>query len=158
MQTEITLGLQAARAGRMKDEHQNVIEITSLVKRNNCGKSLDIARMARDMLGGNGISDEFGGPPSGEPGRVNTYEGTMRARDSGSCPDRHRRLRELRARARSGCGWWAAQRCDGLRPPSPSACRHRRGGTARTALPRRAMIGWLRASRAQSPSAPVAWF
>ena len=61
MQTEITLGLQAAlRVGRMKDEHQNVIEITSLIKRNNCGKSLDIARMARDMMGGNGISDEFG--------------------------------------------------------------------------------------------------
>ena len=61
MQTEITLGLQAAlRVGRMKDEHQNVIEITSLIKRNNCGKALDVARLARDMMGGNGISDEFG--------------------------------------------------------------------------------------------------
>ena len=78
MQTEITLGLQAAlRVGRMKDEHQNVIEITSLVKRNNCGKSLDIARMARDMLGGNGISDEFGvARHLVNLEVVNTYEGT----------------------------------------------------------------------------------
>ena len=78
MQTEITLGLQAAlRVGRMKDEHQNVVEITSLIKRNNCGKALDIARVARDMHGGNGISEEF------QVIRhmvnletVNTYEGT----------------------------------------------------------------------------------
>ena len=78
MQTEITLGLQAAlRVGRMKDEHQNVIEITSLIKRNNCGKSLDIARMARDMLGGNGISDEFGVIRHVVNLEVvNTYEGT----------------------------------------------------------------------------------
>ena len=78
MQTEITLGLQAAlRVGRMKDEYQNVIEITSLVKRNNCGKSLDIARMARDMLGGNGISDEFGvARHLVNLEVVNTYEGT----------------------------------------------------------------------------------
>ncbi len=78
MQTEITLGLQAAlRVGRMKDEHQNVIEITSLVKRNNCGKSLDLARMARDMLGGNGISDEFGvARHLVNLEVVNTYEGT----------------------------------------------------------------------------------
>jgi glutaryl-CoA dehydrogenase len=78
MQTEISLGLQAAlRVGRMKDEHQNVIEITSLIKRNNCGKSLDIARMARDMLGGNGISDEFGvARHLVNLEVVNTYEGT----------------------------------------------------------------------------------
>ena len=78
MQTEITLGLQAAlRVGRMKDEHQNVIEITSLIKRNNCGKSLDIARMARDMMGGNGISDEFGvARHLVNLEVVNTYEGT----------------------------------------------------------------------------------
>ncbi|MBV8247001.1 MAG: acyl-CoA dehydrogenase [Comamonas sp.] len=78
MQTEITLGLQAAlRVGRMKDEHQNVIEITSLIKRNNCGKSLDIARMARDMLGGNGISDEFGvARHLVNLEVVDTYEGT----------------------------------------------------------------------------------
>ncbi|MEG0201631.1 MAG: acyl-CoA dehydrogenase [Comamonas sp.] len=78
MQTEITLGLQAVlRVGRMKDEHQNVIEITSLVKRNNCGKSLDIARMARDMLGGNGFSDEFGvARHLVNLEVVNTYEGT----------------------------------------------------------------------------------
>ena len=78
MQTEITLGLQAClRVGRMKDEHQNVVEITSLIKRNNCGKSLDIARMARDMMGGNGISDEFGvARHLVNLEVVNTYEGT----------------------------------------------------------------------------------
>lgn len=78
MQTEISLGLQAAlRVGRMKDEHQNVIEVTSLIKRNNCGKSLDIARMARDMMGGNGISDEFGvARHLVNLEVVNTYEGT----------------------------------------------------------------------------------
>ena len=78
MQTEITLGLQAAlRVGRMKDEHQNVVEITSLIKRNNCGKALDIARLARDMMGGNGISDEFGvARHLVNLEVVNTYEGT----------------------------------------------------------------------------------
>ena len=78
MQTEITLGLQAClRVGRMKDEHQNVVEITSLIKRNSCGKSLDIARMARDMMGGNGISDEFGvARHLVNLEVVNTYEGT----------------------------------------------------------------------------------
>ena len=61
MQTEITLGLQGClRLGRMKDEGSAAVEITSIMKRNSCGKSLDIARMARDMMGGNGISDEFG--------------------------------------------------------------------------------------------------
>ncbi len=78
MQTDITLGLQAAlRVGRMKDEGQNVIEITSLIKRNNCGKALDIARLARDMMGGNGISDEFGvARHLVNLEVVNTYEGT----------------------------------------------------------------------------------
>ena len=78
MQTEITLGLQAAlRVGRMKDEHQNVVEITSLIKRNSCGKALDIARLARDMMGGNGISDEFGvARHLVNLEVVNTYEGT----------------------------------------------------------------------------------
>ena len=78
MQTEIALGLQAAlRVGRMKDEHQNVVEITSLIKRNNCGKALDIARLARDMMGGNGISDEFGvARHLVNLEVVNTYEGT----------------------------------------------------------------------------------
>lgn len=61
MQTEITLGLQGVlRLGRMKDEGTAAVEITSIMKRNSCGKALDIARLARDMLGGNGISDEFG--------------------------------------------------------------------------------------------------
>ena len=78
MQTEITLGLQSClRVGRMKDEHQNVVEITSLIKRNSCGKALDIARMARDMMGGNGISDEFGvARHLVNLEVVNTYEGT----------------------------------------------------------------------------------
>jgi len=78
MQTEIALGLQAAlRVGRIKDEGHNVIEATSLIKRNNCGKALDIARLARDMLGGNGISDEFGvARHLVNLEVVNTYEGT----------------------------------------------------------------------------------
>jgi glutaryl-CoA dehydrogenase len=78
MQTEITLGLQGClRLGRMKDEGTAAVEITSIMKRNSCGKALDIARTARDMLGGNGISDEY------HVIRhvvnlevVNTYEGT----------------------------------------------------------------------------------
>jgi glutaryl-CoA dehydrogenase len=78
MLTEITLGLQAVlRVGRMKDEGIAPAEITSIVKRNSCGKALDIARMARDMLGGNGISDEY--PVARHLVNlevVNTYEGT----------------------------------------------------------------------------------
>jgi glutaryl-CoA dehydrogenase len=78
MQTEITLGLQAClRVGRLMDEGEAAPEMISLIKRNNCGKALDIARFARDMHGGNGISEEF------EVMRhmcnletVNTYEGT----------------------------------------------------------------------------------
>ncbi|WP_265734906.1 acyl-CoA dehydrogenase family protein, partial [Acinetobacter indicus] len=78
MQTEIALGLQAAlRFGRMKDEGIASIEGTSLIKRNNCGKALDIARLARDMMGGNGISDEFGvARHLVNLEVVNTYEGT----------------------------------------------------------------------------------
>jgi glutaryl-CoA dehydrogenase len=61
MQTEITLGLQGClRLGRLKDEGKAAPEITSIMKRNSCGKALDIARAACDTLGGNGISDEFG--------------------------------------------------------------------------------------------------
>ena len=60
MQTEITLGLHAVlRLGRLMDAGEAAPEMISLLKRNNCGKSLDIARMARDMLGGNGIADEY---------------------------------------------------------------------------------------------------
>ena len=60
MQTEIALGLQAAlRVGRLFDEGSMAPEMISLIKRNNCGKALEIARLARDMHGGNGISDEF---------------------------------------------------------------------------------------------------
>jgi len=78
MQTEIALGLQAAlRVGRLMDEAQAAPEMISLIKRNNCGKALEIARHARDMHGGNGISEEF------QVMRhmvnletVNTYEGT----------------------------------------------------------------------------------
>ena len=78
MQTEITLALQGClRLGRMKDEGPAAVEITSIMKRNSCGKSLDIARMARDMLGGNGISDEFGvARHLVNLEVVNTYEGT----------------------------------------------------------------------------------
>ena len=78
MQTEISLGLQASlRVGRLMDEGRAAPEMVSIVKRNNCGKALDIARLARDMHGGNGISEEF------QVIRhmvnletVNTYEGT----------------------------------------------------------------------------------
>ncbi len=60
MQTEITLGLQASlRTGRLMDEAKAAPEMISMVKRNNCGKALEIARLARDMHGGNGISEEF---------------------------------------------------------------------------------------------------
>ncbi len=78
MQTEITLGLQGClRLGRMKDEGTASVEITSIMKRNSCGKALDIARAARDMLGGNGISDEFGVIRHlVNLEVVNTYEGT----------------------------------------------------------------------------------
>lgn len=78
MQTEIALGLQGClRLGRMKDEGTASVEITSILKRNSCGKSLDIARMARDMMGGNGISDEFGvARHLVNLEVVNTYEGT----------------------------------------------------------------------------------
>ncbi len=78
MQTEITLGLQAClRAGRMLDEGRLPVEVISLIKRNNCGKALDVARMARDMHGGNGISDEFHVIRHVmNLETVNTYEGT----------------------------------------------------------------------------------
>ena len=78
MQTEISLGLQGClRLGRMKDEGTASVEITSIMKRNSCGKALDVARMARDMLGGNGISDEFGViRHMVNLEVVNTYEGT----------------------------------------------------------------------------------
>jgi len=78
MQTEIALGLQGClRLGRMKDEGSATPEITSILKRNSCGKALDVARMARDMMGGNGISDEFGvARHLVNLEVVNTYEGT----------------------------------------------------------------------------------
>ncbi|MDR5865626.1 acyl-CoA dehydrogenase [Halomonas koreensis] len=78
MQTEIALGLQAAlRVGRMIDDGQLVPETISLIKRNNCGKALDIARVARDMHGGNGISDEYHVIRHVmNLEAVNTYEGT----------------------------------------------------------------------------------
>jgi glutaryl-CoA dehydrogenase len=78
MQTEIALGYQAVlRLGRMKEEGIASVEATSIVKRNNCGKALDIARLARDMLGGNGISDEYGVMRHMVNLEVvNTYEGT----------------------------------------------------------------------------------
>ena len=78
MMTEITLGLQGAlRVGRLLDEGKATPEMVSLVKRNSCGKALDIARMARDMHGGNGISDEFHViRHMMNLEAVNTYEGT----------------------------------------------------------------------------------
>ncbi len=78
MQTEIALGLQAAlRLGRLMDEGRATPEMVSLVKRNSCGKALDIARAARDMHGGNGISDEFHVIRHVmNLEAVNTYEGT----------------------------------------------------------------------------------
>ena len=78
MQTEITLGLQAAlRLGRLMDEGRATPDMVSLVKRNSCGKALGIARVARDMHGGNGISDEFHVIRHlMNLEAVNTYEGT----------------------------------------------------------------------------------
>ena len=78
MQTEITLGLHAClRLGRLKDEGKAAPEMASLLKRNNCGKALDIARMARDMHGGNGVSDEYHVIRHVmNLEAVNTYEGT----------------------------------------------------------------------------------
>ncbi len=78
MQTEIALGLQGClRLGRMKDEGHACIEATSLMKRNSCGKGLEVARLARDMMGGNGLVDEFGVVRHMVNLEVvNTYEGT----------------------------------------------------------------------------------
>ncbi len=78
MQTEISLGLQGVlRLGRLIDENRASAELVSLMKRNNCGKALDIARVARDMHGGNGVSDEYGVIRHVmNLEAVNTYEGT----------------------------------------------------------------------------------
>ncbi|NRG16689.1 acyl-CoA dehydrogenase [Rhizobiales bacterium] len=78
MQTEITLGLQGSlRVGRLLDESRAAPEMISIVKRNNCGKALDIARMARDMHGGNGIQEEYHVMRHAQNlETVNTYEGT----------------------------------------------------------------------------------
>ncbi|KAI94712.1 acyl-CoA dehydrogenase [Rhodomicrobium udaipurense JA643] len=78
METEIALGLHAClRLGRLFDEHKMAPEMISMLKRNNCGKALDIARIARDMHGGNGISDEFHVIRHAmNLEAVNTYEGT----------------------------------------------------------------------------------
>jgi glutaryl-CoA dehydrogenase len=78
MQTEIALGLQGAlRAGRLMDEGKAAPEVISIVKRNNCGKALDIARVARDMHGGNGIQIEYHVMRhAANLETVNTYEGT----------------------------------------------------------------------------------
>ena len=78
MASDIALGLQGClRLGRMKEEGHPPVELTSIVKRNSCGKALEIARAARDMLGGNGISDEYGiARHLVNLEVVNTYEGT----------------------------------------------------------------------------------
>jgi len=78
MLTEIGMGLQGClRLARLKDEGKASVELTSVLKRNSCGKALDIARLARDMMGGNGISDEYGvARHLVNLEVVNTYEGT----------------------------------------------------------------------------------
>ena len=78
MMTEITLGLQASlQVGRLMDAAQAAPEMISLVKRNNCGKALEIARISRDMHGGNGISEEFQVMRHAQNlETVNSYEGT----------------------------------------------------------------------------------
>ena len=78
MQTEITLGLHSSlQVGRLFDQGKMAPEMVSLVKRNNCGKALDIARVSRDMHGGNGITDEFQVfRHMANLETVNTYEGT----------------------------------------------------------------------------------
>jgi glutaryl-CoA dehydrogenase len=78
MQTDITLGMQAAlQVGRLLDSGNWAPEMISMIKRNNCGKALEIARISRDMHGGNGISDEFGVMRHMvNLESVNTYEGT----------------------------------------------------------------------------------
>lgn len=78
MQTEIALGLQGVlRLGRMMDQGQVPPDLISLMKRNNCGKALDIARSARDIHGGNGLSEEFHVMRHAQNLEcVNTYEGT----------------------------------------------------------------------------------
>ena len=78
MQTEITLALQSAlRVGRLMDEQRAAPEMISLIKRNSCGKALQIARVARDMHGGNGVADEFHViRHMMNLEAVNTYEGT----------------------------------------------------------------------------------
>jgi glutaryl-CoA dehydrogenase len=78
MLTEITLGLQASlRVGRLMDEAEAAPEMISIVKRNNCGKALEIARLARDMHGGNGIQEDYQiMRHAANLETVNTYEGT----------------------------------------------------------------------------------
>ncbi len=78
MQTEIAIGLQAAlRVGRLFDEGQATPEMVSLIKRNSCGKALEVARAARDMHGGNGVADEYHVIRHVmNLEAVNTYEGT----------------------------------------------------------------------------------
>jgi glutaryl-CoA dehydrogenase len=78
MMSEIALGLQGSlRVGRLMDEHRFAPEMISIVKRNNVGKALNIARLARDMHGGNGISGEYQViRHMVNPETVNTYEGT----------------------------------------------------------------------------------
>jgi glutaryl-CoA dehydrogenase len=78
MQTEIALGLQASlRVGKLLDENKLAPEMVSIVKRNNCGKALDIARLSRDMHGGNGIHSSYHMMCHAQNlETVNTYEGT----------------------------------------------------------------------------------
>jgi alkylation response protein AidB-like acyl-CoA dehydrogenase len=108
MQTEIALGLNAAlRVGRLFDEGKVAPEMISLVKRNNCGKALDIARVSRDMHGGNGIVDEYHVIRHVmNLETVNTYEGTHDVHALILGPRHHRaeRLRRLSSRPAGGSG------------------------------------------------------
>ena len=106
MQTEITLGLQAVlRLGRLIDEDDAAPEMISLLKRNNCGKALDIARVARDMHGGNGIVGRVPrDPPRHEPGDGQHLRGHARRARADSRPraDRALRIRLSQLPTRSG--------------------------------------------------------
>jgi glutaryl-CoA dehydrogenase len=110
MQTEISLGLQAAlRVGRLMEEARAAPEMISLIKRNNCGKALDIARHARDMHGGNGISEEFQVfRHMANLETVNTYEGAhdvhalILGRAQTGLQGLHRRMTGTQTGARQG--------------------------------------------------------
>ena len=133
MVTEITLGLQASlRVGRRLEAGELIPETISLIKRNNCGKALDIARIARDMHGGNGISAEFQVMRhAANLETVNTYEGT------------HDVHALIMGRAITGLSAFLVSR-------SPDACRRPEAGSAHRDRPRPAAARNRASSRASS--------